>query len=64
MLIGGVAALIIFPPGGKPDEADQEEDENARRERLGLERDAEASAAFNTALEACQGLPARLTRHR
>jgi hypothetical protein len=62
MLISGVAALIIFPPAGKPDEADQEEDENARRERLGLERDTEASVAFNTALEACRGLPTRLTR--
>jgi hypothetical protein len=61
MLTGGVAALILFPPRAKPAEAD-EEDENARRQRLATERDTAASAGFQAALDACQGLPTRLTR--
>ena len=61
LLIGAAAALILFPARSKPDEAD-EEDENARRQRLATERDSAASAGFQTALDACRGLPARLTR--
>jgi hypothetical protein len=61
VLIGGVAALILFPSRTKADETD-EEDESARRERLATERNTAASVAFQTALDACRGLPARLTR--
>ena len=62
MLTGGVAALILFPPRRhRPHETD-EEDESARRERLATERDTAASVAFQTALDACRGLPTRLTR--
>ncbi len=61
MLIGGVAALIRFSPRATPDETD-EEDESARRERLATERNTAASVAFQTALDACRGLPTRLTR--
>jgi len=61
VLIGGVAALILFPSRTKADETD-EEDESARRERLAAERNTAASVAFQTALDACRGLPGRLTR--
>jgi hypothetical protein len=61
VLIGGVAALILFPSRTKADETD-EEDESARRERLATERNTAASVAFQTALDACRGLPGRLTR--
>ena len=61
MLIGGVGALILFSPRATPDETD-EEDESARRERLATERNTAASVAFQTALDACRGLPGRLTR--
>jgi hypothetical protein len=39
-----------------------DEDESARRERLATERNTAASVAFQTALDACRGLPARLVR--
>ena len=61
MLTGGVAALILFPPRATPAETD-EEDESARRQRLATEHDTAASVAFRTALDACRGLPTRLTR--
>jgi len=61
MLVGAVAALILFPPRAKPVETD-DEDESARRERLATERDTAANALFRAALDACRGLPARLTR--
>jgi hypothetical protein len=61
MLVGGVAALILFPPRAMPDETD-EEDESAPRERLATERNSAASVAFQTALDACRGLPTRLAR--
>ena len=61
MLIGGVAALILFSPRATPDETD-EEDESARRERLATERNSAATVAFQTALDACRGLPTRLAR--
>ena len=61
VLIGGVAALILFPSRTKADETD-EEDESARRERLAAARNTAASVAFQTALDACRGLPGRLTR--
>ena len=61
MLIGAAAARILFPARSKPDAAD-EEDENARRQRLATEHDTAASAGFRTALDACRGLPTRLTR--
>ena len=61
MLVGGVAALMLFPPRATPAETD-DEDESARRERLATERNTAASVAFQTALDACRGLSPRLTR--
>jgi hypothetical protein len=61
MLASSVAALMLFPPRATPPETD-EEDESARRERLAAERNTAATVAFQTALDACRGLPARLTR--
>jgi len=57
---GAAAALILFPPRATPDET--EEDESARRQRLATERNTAASVTFQTTLDACQGLPTRLTR--
>jgi hypothetical protein len=61
MLVGGVAALMFFPPRATPAETD-DEDESARRERLATERNTAASVTFQTALDACRGLPTRLAR--
>ena len=61
LVVGGVVALILFSPRATPDETD-EEDESARRERLATERNSAASVAFQTALDACRGLPTRLAR--
>jgi ClpX C4-type zinc finger len=62
VLLGGVlAALILVPAHAKPDEADQE-NETARRQRLATERDSTAGNQFQAAVDACRGLPTRLTQ--
>jgi hypothetical protein len=60
MLASGVTALILFPTRSKPEETDQE-NETARRQWLATEHDTTANARFQTALDACRGLPVRLT---
>ena len=52
---------MLFPPRATPAEA-EEEDESARRERLATEREHRRQRPVPTALDACRGLPARLTR--
>ena len=64
VLISGVTALMLFPSRSKADEDDEddEDDENVRSRRLATDHDTTANARFQTALDACQGLPTRLTR--
>jgi hypothetical protein len=61
LLTGAGAALTIFPPRRKPQDADPEcESEQSRR--IAAEADTDATRRFQAAMDACRGLPARLTR--
>jgi ClpX C4-type zinc finger len=61
LLTGAGVALTIFPPRRKPGE-DDHESEPAQRQRIAAAQGTTASERFQAALDACQGLPARLTR--
>jgi hypothetical protein len=58
---GAGAALTIFPSRRKREEADAES-EGERSQRIAAEDDTAATRRFEAAMDACRGLPARLTR--
>jgi hypothetical protein len=60
LLTGAGAALTIFPPHRKREEADAE-NESERHLRIAAEDDTAATRRFEAAMDACRGLPVRLT---
>jgi hypothetical protein len=61
LLTGAGVALTIFPPRRQPEEADAGS-ESEQSQRIAAEADTNATHRFEAAMDACRGLPARLTR--